>query len=117
MKSAAVMLLLLSLLSPGCYRAELKTLLLPIPGAQGNARELNAIRTYLLGEESQLREGLFFYTGISVRPEDSALEITYNREVLADMNLIHKVNQLGYRVGDLPGDPEKRAAFLNDRTP
>lgn len=100
------------LLGSACYRPETRSVALTIPEAKGNARELDAIKRFLLSEQDRLRDGLVFYDDIRVNPETSALEITYHREYLADMNLVHKINQLGYQIQTLPGDPEKKNAFL-----
>ncbi len=112
MKSFIGFSILWLLLGVACYRPEVRELVLTIPEARGNAEELDAIKRMLLIEQDRLREGLNFYEDIRVNTETSSLEVRYNREYLADMNLVHKINQLGYQIDGLPGDPEKRAAFL-----
>jgi len=102
-----VVFILASMLLTACYRPETRTLLLVLPDTHGNAEELDALKRYLLREQDQLRSGLTFYEDIRITPSESALEITYNRRHLADMNLVYKLNDLGYTVNDLEGDPEK----------
>ncbi|MDF3130055.1 hypothetical protein P0Y35_12680 [Kiritimatiellaeota bacterium B1221] len=100
------------LLTSACYRPETRNIVITLPEVNGNTEELDAVKRVLLSEQDRLRKGLTFYQDIRINAEHSSLEVTYNREYLADMNLVHKINQLGYQINGLPGDPEKRAAFL-----
>ncbi|MGA0333463.1 MAG: hypothetical protein ACO3NW_05865 [Kiritimatiellia bacterium] len=102
----------LLLFTSSCYRPPVRELTLHLPETLGKASELDAIRRYLLNEQDQLREGLVLYQEIQTDPESGSLMISYNREYLADMNLVHKIHSLGYQVRDLPGDPELRKRFL-----
>lgn len=109
MKISLGSLVLCLLISSGCYRADTRSLWLEIPEAKGNPVELEALRQYLLDEQSRLINGIVFYQDIRTDVQNGGLEITYLREYLADMNVLGKINQLGYRVNGLPGNAEKLA--------
>ncbi|WFB35384.1 hypothetical protein P3T73_14580 [Kiritimatiellota bacterium B12222] len=99
------------LLLSSCYRPSTKNLVLVLPETEGNPQELELLRQELLSEQERLRDEILFYKEIIVHPEASCLEITYYRRHLADMNVIMKLNNLGYTVNSLPGDDAKRDAF------
>lgn len=106
MSKSSWVFVLFTMFFPGCYRPEVKEFKLVLPDAAGNPEELNAVKSYLTGEEDRLREGLTLYRKIEVQPEDSLLVIHYYAKHLADQNILTKVQRLGYAANGLPGNEE-----------
>lgn len=103
MKHPALILLVIFL--GGCYRPESRLLVLDLPDTVGRPAELAALKNHLLAEQERLKSDLVFYHDIRIDAAAGQLHILYNREYLADMNVLGKLNRLGYRVNGLPGDP------------
>ena len=103
MKNPAGILVLI--LITGCYRADSRRLVVDLPETAGRPAELATIKQALWSEQERVKNGIVFYDEIKVDAENARLEIIYNREYLADMNVLGKIHALGYSVNGLPGDP------------
>lgn len=103
--------LLAVLMMAGCYRPDTRERVLDIPEAR-SAEELRVLRAMLLEDQDRLRDSVL-YESIRVRETPPALVVVYNSRHLADRNVETRVNELGFRVNDLPGDERKLRAFRN----
>jgi len=104
-RSALLCLLLVSGLT-ACYREDTRELFFQIPDAT-TPQELEALRDLLLRDHQLLPETVRYYHDITAQTDPPGLRIRFEPRHLAARNIESKLNALGYRVNDLPGDPER----------
>lgn len=105
--------LLLFLLAAGaasCFRPEVRETVLQLPGVT-RAKELQALRTWLLKREADLPESARTILDVSVHRDPARLRIHFRASEAGVRNIEDLLHSRGYHVNDLPGDPQARAAF------
>lgn len=109
MRLRALPLLLLLVMPGACYRDDSREILLQIPEA--SAEERIALRGHLLKDHDLLPEHLHYFQEIRVESDPPGLWVRYNARSIARRNIEEKIHALGFRVNDLPGDPERLRSY------